>query len=343
MKTASLRFLLTGLVFLLLALFVLPRQSQAQGILYYARTDGTVPAINVATGTEVKVIASSEFIGANPGAAREIAFDPVTRLMWYSSTDNQIYSVNVDTLADGPGITNIPGAIVGAERHLFIDYAHRKLIVPITDGSVMFYNLSDQQAAGSIPANFFTDGNVGTYRHFASDGRTGMLWFATTAGTFLEMNPVTVALTGRSISFGQQTGANPGAYRHFYVDTVRDLLVYMVTDDSMASINLTTLQAGTYTLPGNYFTGAVIGAGRVITIDNQYLKATASAPSGGQFSLSWPNIGPGYQYTVEYRDSVTSGSWASLPGTTWPVTSTMLNGIPASQSTRFYRVSAAIP
>ncbi len=343
MKNFALKSNLSHWVFLscsLLALSFLPSRTLAQGVLYYARTDGSVPAIDVVTGTEVAVISSSEFIGANPGGAREIAFDPETRLLWYSATDNQIYSVHVDTLDNGPSITSIPGAIIGSARHLFIDYTNRKLIVPITDGSVIFYNLSDQQQSGSIPSNFFTDGNVGAFRHFASDARTGNLWYAATDGSFREMNPVTSTHTGRVISFSEQTGANPGGGRHFVIDTVRNLLVYMVTDDSMASINLDTLQAAAFTISGTAFTGAAIGAGRIITIDSPFVKSKVSAITGNEFTLNWSSAGPGYLYRVDYRDSLETGDWAPLPGTTWPVAATSLAGIPLSQSKRFYRIVA---
>lgn len=317
--------------------------ASAQGILYYAHTDGSVRAFAMGTGVEVKMISSSEFMGANPGAAREIAFDMETRLLWYTSTDNQIYSIDVDTLADGPGITGIPGLAVGAGRHLYIDYTRRKLIVPLADGSVMLYSLSDQQPAGSIPIGFFTDGNVAHLRHFASDARNGNLWYAATDGSFREMNPATLTHTGRTISFAQQTGANPGAYRHFVVDHVRNLLLYMVTDDSMASVNLATLTAAAFTVSSTNFAGAVVGAGRIITYDLPFMKPVPSRPLNGQFTLSWPNAGPAYRYTVQYRDSLSTGSWQPLPGTLWPSSSTSLADLPLSGSRRFFRIVAEIP
>lgn len=193
----------------------------AEGLLYYSRTDGAVVAVDVTTGEEVCVIASTHFMGANPGAAREIAFDPATDLMWYSSTDNLIYSLNVRTLEPGPTITGIPGLAVGAARHLFIDYARGRLLVPLTDGSVQMYSLADQKPVGSIPTGLFTGGNVQVYRHFASDVRSGMLWYAATDGSFHEMDPDRMVHTGRVIPFSVRRGANPGAYCHFVVDPKR--------------------------------------------------------------------------------------------------------------------------
>ncbi len=235
------------------------------GIMYYPRADGVVAGINVDTGVEVETVPSASFVGANVGSAREIAFDPVTRMIWYSATDGLIYSVHVDTSAAGPSITTIPGANVGASRHVFIDYVRRELITPITDGSIQMYNLSDQQASGFITSTFFTDGNVGVFRHFASDERTGTIWYAATDGSFREMDPDSQTHTGRTIPFSVQIGANPGASRHMVVDPLRDLLLYAVTDGSVSSIDLTSLLGDSFAIPSSVFDNAGPEAGRIIT------------------------------------------------------------------------------
>jgi hypothetical protein len=316
--------------------------THAQGILFYARTDGAAAGLSVPDGNEVHVVPANVFTGANPGAAREIAFDPETRLLWYSATDNQIYSVNVDTQAAGPSISGIPGGIIGGARHVYIDYARRHLLATISDGSIQKYDLATQQSAGSIPANFFTDGNIGEFRHVASDVRSGTIWYAATDGSFREMNPDTLTETGRMILFNVQTGANPGAFRHFVVDHVRNLLLYAVTDGSIASIDLTTLQAGGLTMGSNVFSGANPGAGRIITYDLPILKPAISPVSGNQITLNWQNLGSGYQYTVEFRDDLGTGSWAPLPPVNqWPSTGTSLANVPASETQRYYRVVAA--
>ena len=209
------------------------------GTLYYPRDDGFVAAVDVDTGSEIATITGTAFVGANVGSGREIVFDPVTRLMWYSADDGLIYSVNADTEAAGPSITSIPGGNVGANRHVFIDYSRRKLMTPVTDGSIQMYSLLDQQASGTIPAGFFTDTNLGEFRHLASDQRTGNIWYAATDGSFREMDPDTLSDTGRTIPFSVQTGMNSGAFRHMVVDVGRDLLLYAVSDGSIASLNLT--------------------------------------------------------------------------------------------------------
>ncbi|MBI3849997.1 MAG: hypothetical protein HY298_06855 [Verrucomicrobia bacterium] len=313
----------------------------AAGILYYPRTDGAVVGLNVPAGTQAILVPASSFAGANPGAGRETAFDPETRLLWYTATDNQIHSVHVDVLTAGPGITNVPGAIIGGSRHVFIDYTRRKLLVPITDGSIQMYDLANQQTNGSIPATFFTDGNVGAFRHFAADQRAGTLWYAATDGWFREMNPDTMNHTGRIISFSAQTGANPGAFRHLVVDPMLNLLLYAVTDGSVASIDLTTLQAGTLTMSSGAFDTVDPGAGRIITYDVQFLKVSMVVGPPGQCSLTWRSLGTNYGYTVEYRDALNSGNWTPVPPTNqWPTTLTSLSNQPLSGLSRFYRVVA---
>ncbi len=250
-------------------LFLVTSKSWALDVLYYSVTDGSVKGANILTGDEVSSIPSTAFKGGIVGAAREIAVDPVKRLLWYTATNNAIYSFYLDTLAEGPSIASgrISGAAVGADRHLFIDYSRRHLLVTTTSGNIQRFDLETQADLNPIPATFFTDGNVGTYRHLASDIRTGNIWYAATDGSFREFNPDSLTHTGRKISFGQQFGANPGAYRHFVIDPNRDLFYYAVTDGSISSIPLSTLTRGANILLANKFTGANPGAGRIISYD----------------------------------------------------------------------------
>jgi len=255
----------------------------AANVLYYSSTDGTVIGLDINGGTTVKTIPSNLFKGAVVGAAREMAFDPVTRLLWYTATDNAVYSVNVDTQASGPSISsaNISGAAVGAERHVFIDYSRRYLMLTTTSGDIQRFTLDTQSPVAAIPSTFFTDGNVGTLRHLASDVRNGNIWYAATDGSFREFNPDSLTHTGRQISFGEQVGANPGAYRHFVIDPNTDMMYYAVTDGSLSSINLSTLTRGSTILGSNVFSGADPGAGRIISYD---VTGTAGG-SGGNASL----------------------------------------------------------
>src|SRR5687767_3444457 len=98
MKMKSYSWLMVTLLFLALQ----PPHVSAQGILFYPRTDGSVVGVDVARSNVVKTVSAGAFVGATPGAGRNVAFDPVTRLLWYSATDGQIHSANVDTLQAGP-------------------------------------------------------------------------------------------------------------------------------------------------------------------------------------------------------------------------------------------------
>lgn len=327
---------------LLVALFGLLFQrypASAQGILYFPRADGSVWGLDVGTTNNVKQLNAAAFAqGANPGAGRNIAFDPVTRLMWYSATDGLIYSVHMDSLVAGPSITSIPGASPGSGRHIFIDYKRRNLWTSQLDGSVAIFSLFTQVSVGTISIGFFIDGNVGSLRHFASDQRSGLVWYATTDGRFLEMDPDTVTRTGRAIPFTQQTGANPGAGRHFVVDPLRDLLLYCVSDGSIASVNLTTLTAAAFTISSNPFIGSTTGSGRTITLDAQPI-VLSSTNASGLLSLSWNSLGTNYAYLLHYRTNLTAAPWTLVPpANQWPSTQTSLTGIPFSFPAAFYRL-----
>ena len=209
------------------------------------------------------------FTGGNPGAAREIAFDPARRLMWYSATDGQIYSVNVDTLAAGPNIRTIPDASPGAGRHMVVDFLRNRIVTPLTNGSAMRFRAANQQRAVTFRSNVFPGANPGAFRHLGFDPRSGNFWHAVTDGSITEHNGQTGKVTGRKIRQSQLRGANPGAFRHVVVDPLRNLLLYSVTDGSIAAVNLATLKKHGFKIPANKFRGANPGAARTITYDQQ--------------------------------------------------------------------------
>lgn len=238
------------------------------GILYYANTDGSAVALDM-QGNEVATILAPSFTGGNPGAAREIAFDPDTRLMWYSATDGQLYSVNVDTLAAGPSIRNVPDASPGAGRHVFIDYLRNRVVTPLTNGSALRFRAGNQRQAGTYRSTVFPGANAGAFRHLTYDPRSGNYWYSVTDGSITEHNGATGKATGRKIRQPQLRGANPGAFRHLAVDPVRNILLYAVTDGSIAAVNLATLKKHPFTISAAAFRGANPGAARTITYDPQ--------------------------------------------------------------------------
>lgn len=322
---------------------------RGQGVMLYSKADNSVSGIDVVTGTVAVTVPSNLFFGGAVGAARETAYDPVTNLLWYTATDLGIHSVNVSTLAAGPTIPNseIPGAGLG-DRHIYIDYARRQLLTPTSSGDTVFYDLTTQDQVWTLPATFFTDGNVGGYRHYASDAVRRTLWYAATDSTFREMNPDTQAHTGRVISTSEQVGAFPGAYRHMVVDPQRDLLLYAVTDGSIASIRLDTLQAATFTMGSNVFPGGNNGAGRIITYDllplpEQSFRAS-SGITGGMFGMSWTDLGGSYAYTIEYSDNPAAGAWQPVPpADQWPKSGVSSFQAQVSGPKRFFRLVTHLP
>ncbi len=220
-------------------------------------------------GNELATVTAPNFRSGNPGAAREIALDPDSRLMWYSATDGQLYSVNIDTLAAGPSIRNVPDASPGAGRHVFVDYLRNRVNAALTSGFVQRFRAANQKKAGSYRLTVFPGGNPRAFRHLAFDPRNGNFWHANTSGTITEHFGTTGRATGRRIRQPQLLGANPGAFRHLAVDPVRNILLYSVTDGSIAAVNLGNLKKHPFKIGANKFRGANPGAARTITYDPQ--------------------------------------------------------------------------
>lgn len=331
-------------------LFICLPRARAQGILFYPRNDGSVTGVDVATSNLVKTIPPGSFIGPG-GAQRNIALDPIARLLWYAAIDGKLYSLNVDTLATGPSLTNLPGTNPGAARLLFHDYARRTIWVPVDDGSVAIFQPPIQTPIATIPANVFSNDGVGALRHFASDERDGMMWYAGTNGAFFQLDPNTTNFTGRAVRFqaGAQVGDKPGANRCFVIDPLRNLLLYSVTNNSVnngyiASINLTSLTAGTYTNAASSFPNGYFGATRPLTYDihGLALRPTLGGATG-PLSLTWHPLGTNINYTLEFRTNVASGAWSTVPPTNqWPTTGTNATALPLTTAETFYRLRAEL-
>jgi hypothetical protein len=332
-----------------LALAAGPWSAPAQGILLYPRNDGSVAGIDVATSNLVLTIPAGAFVGANAGAGRQLALDPLARLLWYAASDGNLYSLQLPTLAAGPSLTNIPGANPGAARRLFLDHARRTLWVPLSDGSVAIYQPPAPAPLAFIPPTAFSNDNVGAFRHFASDERDGTMWYAATNSAFLQFNPATTNFTGRAIPFqaGVQTGQRPGANRYFVIDPLRNLLLYNVTNSttnngSLASINLATLTAGSFSVAPSTFTNGLLGATRPLTYDIHGLRLRPTlAAATGPLSLAWHPLGTNIAYTLEFRTNLTAGSWAPVPPTNqWPITATNVTLPSLTTPEMFYRLRA---
>ncbi|MGE3857049.1 MAG: hypothetical protein AB7G21_08860 [Dehalococcoidia bacterium] len=185
-----------------------------------------------------------------PGArlsSREVAFDPVRRLLWYSDSHSAIRSVFVDTGEAGPyllGFADLsaPGCgLTSDARHMAIDLKHRRLVVPTLTGNVLFYSLDDVTMVGGLGVAFFGDVVYGGFRHFAVDPATGLAWYATATGDLVEADLVRGTRTGRIVPLARQDGGAPNAYRVMAIDAARRQLVYRTKDGRLAGFDLRTL------------------------------------------------------------------------------------------------------
>jgi hypothetical protein len=325
--------------------------ARAQGLLLYPRNDGSVAGIDVATSNLVTTIPHTAFVGANAGARRNLALDPIARLLWYAASDGRLYSVNLATLAPGPSLTNIAGTNPGPARLLFHDYARGSIWVPLDDGSVAIYQPPAQAPIAAIPANVFSNDGVGALRHFASDERDGTMWYAGTNGAFFQFDPATTNFTGRAIRFvaGAQLGDKPGAERFFVIDPLRNLLLYNVTNNGanngyIESVNLTTLTKGNYTNAAATFSDGYFGATRPLTYDIHGLALRTTLGGGnGPLSIAWHPLGTNIAYTLEFRANVATGAWAPVPPTNqWPATGTNATALPLTTTEAFYRLRAQV-
>ncbi len=181
-------------------------------------------------------------------SSREVAFDPVRRLLWYSDTHTAIRSLNIDSGEPGPfllGFADLsaPGCGVTSDaRHVAVDLKHRQLIVPTLTGNVLFYDLDDMTMNGGLGVAFFGDVVFGGFRHFASDPVTGVAWYANARGDFVEADLISGTRTGRVIPRVRQDHGAPNAFRPMTIDPARRLLVYRTAEGGFAAFDLETLQ-----------------------------------------------------------------------------------------------------
>jgi protein SCO1/2 len=226
------------------------------GAFYLALDDGSVVEVDSRTGSVVRQLLPTwrEAPSPDPAArdgvvgAREVAFDPETRMLWYADTHEVIRSVHVDTGRPGPHIAHFsdaafPGCgVANAARHVSIDLGHRRLIVPILTGSVLFYDLATAELADGIgPAFFGSDLVLGGFRHFVADAATATVWYATSRGDLVEIETRTQRRTGRVIPVEVQDTGAPNAFREMVIDPMSRTLVYQTSDGRLAAIDLETL------------------------------------------------------------------------------------------------------
>lgn len=209
-----------------------------------SRNDGSVVRLDEA-GRETTLLgpwsARTPLDPVNPGVvltAPAVAFDPVTRRLWYSDTHWSIRSLHVDTGEAGPTLqgfadTGVPGCgVASSGRALTIDAARRLIYVPMLTGQVMAYDLDSLEVRGHIAMATFGDLMLGQYRPVVSDaGRT--LWVGAADGRFREFDTDTQQFTSREVPAATGTVAS--------VDTGRGRLL-LAQGGRLRAIDLATLR-----------------------------------------------------------------------------------------------------
>ena len=228
-----------------------------EGVFYLALGDGSVVEVEPVSGQARRTLLPpwSEVPSPDPSArdgvlgAREVAFDPETRTLWYADTHEVIRSIRIDTGEPGPEIAHfsdaaLPGCgVANAARHVSIDLANRRLIVPTLVGAVLLYDLETAELSDAIaPAFFGTDLVLGGFRHFAADPTTDRVWYATASGDLVEMSMTTQRRTGRVIPVAQQERGAANAYRQMVIEPTSRTLIYQTEDGRLASFDLETLE-----------------------------------------------------------------------------------------------------
>lgn len=149
----------------------------AQDTLYYSALDGSVVGTDIVTGRDRVRFRGSDFFGPFQAGGRQIAFDPVTRLLHYWAGDHTVRSLHVDTRAAGLTLARnaIPGSFSPLPRPLCIDSVARRLYVPRTDGAVEVFDIDRRIAIGRVPRSAFANSSATLFRRVAADVRSGRL------------------------------------------------------------------------------------------------------------------------------------------------------------------------
>lgn len=253
--------------------------AHAKSLIYYSSTTSTVESVNPADGTAGPTIASNLFLGASPGAARNIQIDSNNHLLWYANSSGSIDSINLLTKAAGPKLSGggFLGANSGADRHFCIDPARNLLYYSATDNSVQIISLNSKAQVGVIASSRFKGAAVGGFRHTTVDYVNNIMYYASTDNSIRSFSLFTFKEMG-VIPSNKVKGAAAGAYRHIIYDPNTRLLYYKTASNTIESIHPGTLVAGP-SVSSNKLKGAAVGASRPITLDAPILAVDAKGPS----------------------------------------------------------------
>jgi len=303
--------------------------AQTTGLMFYAMENGDVQSFNMLTGDPEITIPAAAFFGSPPSPAtgRNIAYDPVTDLMWYSADDNHVHSLVVNTLAAGPIISDIGDAFYGPIRTIAIDRYVRRLYISNSNGNVEVYELYTNTRMYTIPLSAFglSEPNPGNRRRLCADGEAD-LWYAAADGTFKEFNPIqhNPRFTGREIPVSEQIDpSSPGQDRAFVAvlwDNEDHHLHYASSDGTVRTADLDTLTNVNITFPMSWFATATNpGELRSLAIDPSWTPSGSypAMPTGitatdGLYPLdvivSW-NLVPNADDYIVYRRVYGTSTW----------------------------------
>ena len=116
-------------------------------------------------------IPPDKFAGANPGAGRQMALDPLADLLYYAVSDGSIASVDLQspTLDAGPSIPSpsLMGANPGANRRIAFDAQTKLLWYAVTDGRAASIDPVTLVSGPTLASTLFAGANPGDWRHIA--------------------------------------------------------------------------------------------------------------------------------------------------------------------------------
>ena len=197
--------------------------------------------------------------GGGTLSARDVAYDPVTHLLWYAETHDAIHSIDLQTGSAGPSMggfadVGVVGcSVVGNARAIVLDLKRRHLIVPELTGAVLIYEAGTLKLVGGLGPAVFGDVVLGGFRHMAVDPSTGNLWWAAANGDLVEYDLDRNARTGRVITTAAAPGARGNAFRSLQIDPSRNLLIYQESGDRLQAVDLDTLAPVPFAVPASGF------------------------------------------------------------------------------------------
>ncbi len=221
-----------------------------------AQRNGTIAAI--------LAITAGLFMALGFAAAARAQQQPT--LLFYQNSQDQARSIDVDTLGDGPMLSNFLGAIVGTARNIQADGDDGLLWYADTSGNIRSKVIATGAAGPTIASVTFAGANSGADRHFSLDPFADRLYYSVTDGTvqIIDLTSMTEVGTIPAAAF---SGAIIGGFRHTTIDSVNRRLYYASTDDSIDSFSLDDPNLAGPSVSSSAIAGAAVGGFRHLIYD----------------------------------------------------------------------------